>query len=77
MCDKERVLILLLRNLWHVRAAALVGRRPESIGAAVLRVPFVDVLTTMLDPDLPLTVHEQSEFGNPSADEEVFRCYRH
>ncbi|CAL8468479.1 g8019 [Coccomyxa elongata] len=53
-------------------AAALLNRRPGCIGAAVLRVPFVDVLTTMLDPTLPLTVHEYDEFGNPSEDVEAF-----
>lgn len=33
--------------------------------AAVAAVPFVDVLTTMLDPSLPLTVQEYEEWGNP------------
>jgi len=36
-----------------------------NVGAAVLEVPFVDVLTGMLDPTLPLTVHEFAEWGNP------------
>ena len=31
----------------------------------VLRVPFLDVLTTMHDTSLPLTVHEYDEWGNP------------
>lgn len=35
------------------------------VGAAVLEVPFVDVLTGMLDPTLPLTVHEFAEWGDP------------
>ena len=54
-------------------AAALINRRPDCIGGAVLHVPFVDVLTTMLDPSLPLTVHEYDEFGNPSLDEEALQ----
>lgn len=35
------------------------------VSAAVLEVPFVDVLTGMSDPSLPLTVHEFSEWGDP------------
>ena len=37
--------------------------------AAILDVPFVDVLSTMSDPGLPLTVIEYEEWGNPSDDE--------
>lgn len=44
---------------------AVLNQRPELFGAAVLDVPFVDVVTTMLDPDLPLTVGEYEEWGNP------------
>ena len=36
------------------------------VGAAILEVPFVDVLTGMLDPSLPLTAHEFAEWGDPS-----------
>jgi oligopeptidase B len=54
-------------------AAALLNRRPDCIAAAVLRSPFVDVLTTMLDCSLPLTVHEHAEFGDPLTDKDVFR----
>ena len=36
------------------------------------QVPFVDVLTTMLDADLPLTVGEWEEWGNPLADEAAY-----
>ncbi len=57
-------------------AAALINRRPDCIGAAVLRVPFVDVLTAMQDPSLPLTVHEYDEFGNPAADKETLQSLR-
>ena len=38
---------------------------PRFISAVVAEVPFVDSLTTMLDPTLPLTVHEYEEWGNP------------
>jgi len=36
-------------------------------------VPFVDALTTILDPSLPLTVTEWDEWGNPLEDPEVYR----
>ena len=48
---------------------AVVNLRPELFRAAVAEVPFVDVLNTMLDPDLPLTVTEYDEWGNPEEPE--------
>lgn len=42
-----------------------MNMRPELFRAAILRVPFVDVVTAILDPSLPLTVHEYDEWGNP------------
>ena len=44
---------------------AVLNERPTLFGAAVLRVPFVDVINTMLDESLPLTVGEFEEWGNP------------
>ncbi|HMK28171.1 MAG TPA: S9 family peptidase [Terriglobales bacterium] len=44
---------------------AVVNLRPDLFHAAVLRVPFVDVINTMLDESLPLTVPEFEEWGNP------------
>jgi oligopeptidase B len=44
---------------------AVLNERPELFHAAVLRVPFVDVINTMLDESLPLTVGEFEEWGNP------------
>ncbi len=45
---------------------AVAEQRPDLFRAVVAEVPFVDVLTTMLDPSLPLTVTEWEEWGNPS-----------
>ncbi|MEO8448371.1 MAG: S9 family peptidase [Gemmatimonadota bacterium] len=45
---------------------AVLNLRPELFRAAVLRVPFVDVVNTMLDTSLPLTVAEFEEWGNPA-----------
>jgi oligopeptidase B len=50
---------------------AVLNQRPELFKAAIAEVPFVDVLNTMLDPDLPLTVTEYDEWGNP-AEPEVY-----
>jgi oligopeptidase B len=44
---------------------AVLNLRPDLCHAAVLRVPFVDVINTMLDESLPLTVGEFEEWGNP------------
>ncbi|MEM9608278.1 MAG: S9 family peptidase [Actinomycetota bacterium] len=51
---------------------ATISRRPDLFAAAVAAVPFVDVVNTMLDEALPLTVTEWEEWGNP-ADPEDYR----
>src|ERR1700676_4493955 len=44
---------------------AVLNMRPDLFKAAVVGVPFVDVMNTMLDESLPLTVGEFEEWGNP------------
>jgi oligopeptidase B len=44
---------------------AVANLRPDLFRAIVADVPFVDVLSTMLDPSLPLTVNEYEEWGDP------------
>jgi len=44
---------------------AVLNMRPDLFRAAVVKVPFVDVMNTMLDESLPLTVGEFEEWGNP------------
>ena len=44
---------------------ASINMAPDAFCAAVLDVPFVDVLRTMMNPDLPLTTAEYTEWGNP------------
>jgi oligopeptidase B len=52
---------------------AALNLAPHAFGAAVAQVPFVDALTSMLDPSLPLTVTEWEEWGDPLHDPEVYR----
>ncbi len=44
---------------------AVTNMRPDLFAAIVAEVPFVDVVTTMLDPSLPLTITEWEEWGDP------------
>ena len=55
------------RSAGGVPVGAIVSRFPDGhlIGAAFTEVPYVDVLRTSSNPDLPLTIGEYDEFGNP------------
>jgi oligopeptidase B len=56
---------------------AVVNMRPDLYKAVISKVPFVDVMNTMLDASLPLTVGEYEEWGNPNkpADYKYMRHY--
>jgi oligopeptidase B len=54
---------------------AVLNLRPDLGHAALLRVPFVDVINTMFDESLPLTVGEFEEWGNPKI-REHYECMK-
>jgi oligopeptidase B len=51
---------------------AVVNERPDLARAVISHVPFVDVLNTMFDASLPLTVGEYEEWGNPQIPDDYF-----
>lgn len=51
---------------------AVINQRPELFKGVIAQVPFVDVVTTMLDESIPLTTGEFEEWGNPQ-DETYYR----
>jgi oligopeptidase B len=63
--DKERVAIEG-GSAGGLLMGAVVNLRPDLYRAVLSHVPFVDVMNTMLDATLPLTVPEYEEWGNPN-----------
>ena len=55
---------------------AVANLAPQDFGGIVAQVPFVDALTSILDPSLPLTVTEWEEWGDPLHDPEVYAYIR-
>ena len=55
---------------------AVMNLAPDLFQCIVAEVPFVDVLTTMLDDSLPLTVGEWEEWGNPDASASAYRTMK-
>lgn len=51
---------------------AVANMAPHLFAGILAQVPFVDPLTSMLDPSLPLTITEWDEWGNPLADSDVY-----
>lgn len=55
----------------------VANMRPDLFRGMILDYPFVDVLTTMLDEDLPLTTLEYKEWGNPNDPEDYQRILKY
>jgi len=62
--SKDR-LVIEGRSAGGLLMGAVLNMRPDLFHAALVGVPFVDVINTMLDETLPLTVSEFEEWGNP------------
>src|SRR3954452_8130983 len=62
--SKDR-LVIEGRSAGGLLMGAVLNMRPDLFKAAIVGVPFVDVVNTMLDETLPLTVGEFEEWGNP------------
>ncbi len=65
------------RSAGGLLMGAVVNMRPDLFKVVVAEVPFVDAITTMLDPTIPLTVGEFEEWGDPSIQEyyDYFKKY--
>ncbi|WP_122260614.1 S9 family peptidase [Ornithinimicrobium cerasi] len=64
------------RSAGGLLMGAVVNLAPEKFRVVHAGVPFVDALTTILDPSLPLTVGEWEEWGNPVASAEIYEIMR-
>ena len=72
ICSKEKI-VLRGGSAGGLLVGACITMRPDVFRGAIAEVPFVDVVTTMSDPSLPLTVTEWEEWGDPRT--EPFASY--
>ncbi len=64
VCDPHKI-VLRGGSAGGLLVGACVTTSPETFAGGIAEVPFVDVVTTMSDPSLPLTVTEWEEWGDP------------
>jgi oligopeptidase B len=74
--DKDRIAIQG-GSAGGLLVGAVANMRPDLFRAVVAQVPFVDVMNTMLDESLPLTVEEFEEWGNPKKKDEFSYMLRY
>src|ERR1700757_1787232 len=69
---RPRQLVALGGSAGGLLVGAVANLAPDLFAGILAQVPFVDPLTTILDPSLPLTVTEWDEWGNPLSDSDVY-----
>jgi oligopeptidase B len=69
---RQENLVALGGSAGGLLMGAVANMAPDMFAGILAQVPFVDALTTILDPSLPLTVTEWDEWGNPLADADVY-----
>ncbi len=69
---KPQQLVALGGSAGGLLMGAVANMAPELFAGILAQVPFVDPLTSILDPSLPLTVTEWDEWGNPLDDSDVY-----
>ncbi|MFC6258781.1 prolyl oligopeptidase family serine peptidase, partial [Kocuria oceani] len=72
----ERRILVMGGSAGGLLVGAVLNLAPEKYCGALAAVPFVDPLTSILDPSLPLTALEWEEWGNPIEDSHVYRYMR-
>ena len=70
-CEKKS-LVIRGGSAGGTLVCGAMTRRPELFQGVLASVPFVDCLTTMLDPRIPLTTLEWEEWGNPVVDRDAY-----
>ncbi len=71
-CDPDRI-FAMGESAGGLLMGAIVNLRPDLWRGVIAGVPFVDVVTTMMDPTIPLTTNEYDEWGNPTESDEQYR----
>src|SRR5699024_4495346 len=71
IADPERI-VALGGSAGGLLMGAVANLAPQLYAGIIAQVPFVDALTSILDPELPLSALEWEEWGNPIQDREVY-----
>ncbi|KAM5163386.1 prolyl endopeptidase-like isoform 2-T2 [Mantella aurantiaca] len=71
--SQPRYTAIVAASAGGVVAGALANSDPGLFQAMILEAPFLDVLNTMMDTSLPLTVEEEEEWGSPACNMEHYR----
>lgn len=72
LADPQRI-VALGGSAGGLLMGAVANLAPQLYAGIIAQVPFVDALTTILDPELPLSALEWEEWGNPIEDEDVYQ----